>query len=267
MKFDSLKRACGKACLGLAIAGMAIAVASCGGKDGSVKEESVAFERFSFKGYACDNDTDSLRAVDPDYSGLWEVTSDGVLPVAAGKHDVKALRDTLMALAGVRAIEGKIAARFPSYVTELTERPDTTKIRSLSMNKVSVNLLNSEVLVMQVFNYAYPEGAAHGIYANTYVNYDLRTGKVLGLSDIFQPDFEKYILPQIIAQLKADGNLTEDEQSVSVPQNFRLTEEGVEFVFGIYAVAPYSNGEPRVGFYTSDLEDILTPEGKALLAD
>lgn len=249
------------------VAGLGL-MASCGENDRSVKSDGMTFATFSHKTLAMGKDADSIKAANPDYSGLWEITADGVIPVSACGHNIKALCDTVMALASVKeGVDGKIRSRLPDYLVPEVEKTDTTKVRSLMMSKISVNLLTPEVLVMQVFTYSYAEGAAHGVYANTYVNYDVAKGKVLSLSDIFTPGFEKYVLPAILEQLKADGNLIVDADKVKVPDNFRITEEGVEFVFGLYAVAPYSSGEPRVGFYTSDIEDILTPEGKALLTD
>ena len=246
---------------------LAVLITSCGNKENSYKGDSVSFETFSYRSYAVDRDVDSMRMENPEFKGLWNVTAEGVLPVYAGKHDISLLRDTVMALASVKDIDGKITVRLPGYLDAPAEKQDTTNSASILMNKISVSLLNSEVLVMQVFNYSYPEGAAHGLYANTYVNYDLKRGKIIGLSDLFTPGFEKYVLPRIISRLQADGNLSEDQEKVKIPENFRITEEGIEFVFGIYAVAPNSSGEPRVGFYTSDLEDILTPAGKAILAE
>ncbi len=250
---------------GVAIIGMMLTLFSCGDKTNSSKE-SVGFDTFSFKSYAIGNDADSIKSIDPEYSGLWEISATGVIPASVGKHDVKQLRDTLLALANIKEVDGKLTSLVPDYLTDYTEKVDTTKVRSVQTTNLSVKLMNTQVLVMQIFNFAYSEGAAHGNFSNLYLNYDLQNGKILSVTDIFLPGFEDILMPEILAQLKGNGVLLLDEDNVTFPQTFRLTEDGVEFVYGIYSIAPYAAGEPRVGFYSSDLQDVLTPEGKRLVS-
>lgn len=249
------------------VAGLTGLMVSCNGNQESERRDGMAFETYSYSGKAQDADLDSMRMDVESYGGLWEISSDGVLPVSAGKHDISALRDTLMSLASIREHEGKISVSLPKTLVEAGEATDTVQPKSMLANKVTVNLMTPELLVMQVFNYSYSEGAAHGNYATTYVNYDIETGKILTLPDIFVSGYESRLLPIMVKQLVDRGDLIVEEAEIAIPQNFRVTSDGIEFVYSLYSVAPYSSGEPRVLVYTGDLSDMLTPLGKALLGE
>lgn len=249
----------------LMLAGVLVGLGSCNGDKESVRGDGMTFESFIYNGKAQDADLDSIRMELEDYSGLWDIKSEGVLPLSAGKHDVKALRDTLMRLASVQNVDDKIQALLPPTLSATTEATDSVNAESLLINRVSVNLMTPQLLVMQVFNYSYSEGAAHGNYSTTYINYDMESGKILTLPDIFQAGYERMLLPKVVKQLVERGDLIVEEEEIMIPQNFRVTEDGIEFVYSLYSVAPYSSGEPRVLLYSGDLEDVLTPLGKTVL--
>lgn len=244
-----------------------VVMIGCGNKTKCEQKDLISFESYSFKTQAQDKDLDSMRMESPDYSGLWEISSEGVLPVAGTDDKLKALRDTIMSLASIKEEDGKITRRLASYLQVPGEATDSVKPRSLELNKVMVNLLNPELLVMQVFQYSYPEGAAHGNYSTVYVNYDIHSGKILTLPDIFVDNFQEMLLPRIVTRLQENVDLIVESEGITIPQNFRVTENGIEFIYALYSVAPYSEGEPRVMFYVSDLEDILSQTGKALLGE
>lgn len=118
------------------------------------------------------------------------------------------------------------------------------------------------VLCYETSDYIY-EGGAHGIYGNWVLNFDCATGRLLAYSDVFAPDkdahvrqiVQRYLLEMLnkeydanvftVQDLKAFGYVFEENllPSASV---FRLGEDGVTFIYGVYSIAPYVMGETFV---------------------
>lgn len=237
-----------------------IAVASCGGNK-DCKEGDISFDTFSFSTLAKGTDTDSIKAEFEDFSGVWKVASQGMLPVKVGDNDLTALRDTLCALARIRIDEEKnISARLPEYLKDSQEKLDSAAARSLLVNRVSLELLTPEVMVFEVYTYQYPEGAAHGGYANNYVNYGLKSGKVLSLADLLTAGYEPKLEAMVREKIAGRDDLIVEPEEVKVPANYRFTDEGLTLIFPLYEITPYSSGEPEVDFNIGELRDILTPE-------
>lgn len=44
---------------------------------------------------------------------------------------------------------------------------------------------------------------------------------------------------------------------IGIPTDFEITESGINFIYGLYEIAPYSSGEITVEFATYELDDIL----------
>lgn len=245
---------------------MATALISCNGNgEKSESSDLISFESYSYKVYAQGEMADSVAKEIPDYTGVWECRSNGVLPKSAAGKDVTALRDTLCSLAGVSFTdEGKVQTKLPDFLTTPDAKLDTVQARSMLVSNVSLNLLTPKVMVFDIYSYQYPEGAAHGTFANTFINYSLTEGKVLTLTDIFGSDYEAKLLPLIKQKLSERDDLLVSLDDVKISPNFQITDEGVNFVYGIYVITPYSSGEPKVSFYAAELKDILTPTATSL---
>lgn len=96
-------------------------------------------------------------------------------------------------------------------------------------------------------------GGAHGNTRRFSVNWDLRTGRMLQLSDLFErgENYRKLILDQII--LIAEQNIKEnpgiyfDEYRELIvkyfnPESFLLTPTALQIYYQQYEIAPYSTG-------------------------
>lgn len=233
--------------------------------DDNCASDLVSFETYSFKVMAKATPTDSVDGEIPDYTGFWQCESSGVLPVRVADKDVKPLRDTICALAGISIdTKDKLSARLPDFLNPVEEKTDSLRARSMLISNVSLKLMTSKVMVFDIYSYRYPEGAAHGDFDNTYVNYDLLKGKVLTMADIFKSGYEEQLLKLIRAKAAERQDLLVKPEDVKIPSNFRITDEGIDFVYSIYEITPYSSGEPSVSFYAPELNDILSAEGKAL---
>lgn len=120
----------------------------------------------------------------------------------------------------------------------------------------------------------YERGAAHGNHLTQVLNYDVKKGKKLSLSDLFL-DKSKYLTAisnYCIKELKErakkeDSLIMEDQiQSGAGPQadNYRawaITKKGLWITFDPYQVAAYAAGPQYVLVPYSALKDIIRPDG------
>lgn len=260
-----LKRILYIACIPL----LMMAVVSCGNSKGD-----IVFENFEVSAIADGADSDSLRNVVADYDGRWEVVSSGILPVSLGNKDVSALRDTLCRLSSLKLednkllidISGELKPYDESKVKKEGEKISDGKPGSNLYNVLSVDMLTPRLAVFHSYSFSTPEGAAHGSYTNAYVNYDIESGKIVTMKAIFTAGFEKLLVPAIRQRLEENGTeLIVEPEEIRLPRQFRITADGVEFIYGLYEISPYSEGEPKVFFENGELTSILTPTGKALI--
>jgi|GEM_PF-662757 len=116
--------------------------------------------------------------------------------------------------------------------------------------EVFENTENTLSLITKYYQYT---GGAHGLGYTVAYNYDLKTGKELALSDLFEPGFDyiTYINDHIYSQMA----LLEQEKSVlwdtaynfngiREDQDFYIKDGALQIYFGVYEIAPYSGGEP-----------------------
>lgn len=119
---------------------------------------------------------------------------------------------------------------------------------------------------------SYYQGAAHPNSYSDVINFDLKNGKQLKLSDLFKPGskFLPAIADYSIADLKKQGKekgLTDEEiQNGAAPlaknyQSWIITKKGVGITFDAYQVGPYAAGPQFVMVPYSALKDVINPEG------
>jgi hypothetical protein len=137
-----------------------------------------------------------------------------------------------------------------------------------------IALAQDDVISVEFDIGSYYQGAAH---PNTYtetVNYDLKNGKQLKLSDLFQPGSKylqtiaAYCIADLKKQSKAKGDaLPDDEiQSGAGPstknyQSWKITRKGLGINFDAYQVGPYAAGPQYVLVPFANLKDLINPEG------
>lgn len=118
------------------------------------------------------------------------------------------------------------------------------------------------VLCYESHDYIYTAGT-HGVYGSWVLNFDCATGRLLSYSDVFEPAKDAHVRQLIqlclLAELKEKGvagvesvqDLKEygymfEENLLPSTNVFRLGEDGVTFIYGIYSIAPYVMGETVV---------------------
>jgi hypothetical protein len=119
-------------------------------------------------------------------------------------------------------------------------------------------------LVYSISSYA--AGAAHPNNFNLTFNYDLTTGKVLTLEELFQSgtDYLGSLSQYCMEDLRSQNRLDFQEGVLPKPENFQnwaITSNGLKIVFDPYQVAPYASGTNEVLIPYQRIKDILRPDG------
>lgn len=116
----------------------------------------------------------------------------------------------------------------------------------------------------------YYQGAAHPNSYTEVINYDLKNGKQLKLSDLFKPGakYLQAISAYSIADLKKQGKdlLPEQIESGAAPkaenyQSWNIGKTGLGINFDAYQVGPYAAGPQFVSVPYSNLKDLINPDG------
>ena len=251
--FSFRTAACGAAAI------LLFSLSSCGGND---NRENFVLENYDYDVVA--QLADSTQAEEA--GGLyWRCQGSGVMPVKIGKHDISALRDTLSRIAAIDLDKKEPQPRLPEGYSDQLLKPGNVNAESQVINRLTVDLVTPEVMVFQNYHYVYPEGAAHGIYNNTYINYSLTDGRVLSLDDLFKPGYRTQLTEIVRNQLSDRDDLLVDLNSVELPENFMITSDGVTFIYSLFAIAPYSSGEIAVPVNAYAVNDALNDFSKKTL--
>lgn len=153
-------------------------------------------------------------------------------------------------------------------------RPEGSMGSDLSVG-YTVLLAQDDVISVQFDIGSYYMGAAHPNSYTEVINYDLKNGKQLKLSDLFKPG-AKYLQPianYCIADLKKQRAtekgqaLTDSEiDSGAAPvaknyQSWTITKKGLGINFDAYQVGPYAAGPQFVMVPYAAVKDVINPEG------
>jgi len=123
--------------------------------------------------------------------------------------------------------------------------------------------------VIELNTWQYFTGAAHGIAATQFLNWDNANGKVLGMADILQPgaygQYEQALRNAHTRWLASNPDAQNDPVAYNrlwpfqVSENFALTDTGLVVKYDSYQLAPYSHGQPELTIPYSALQGILNP--------
>lgn len=125
-----------------------------------------------------------------------------------------------------------------------------------------VKLNQGDWLSIVFTNYAYWEGAAHGLTLQDSITMNVKTGAVYQLNDLFKAgSYYKTRLTTIIKkQFKASQfPLIQPYQSVKDEDHFYLTKNALVVYYQTYEYTPYFVGIPEFTIPFKDLKSILKP--------
>jgi hypothetical protein len=150
-------------------------------------------------------------------------------------------------------------------------RPEGSMGSDLSIS-YTIALAQDDLISVEFEVGSYYQGAAHPNSYTEVLNYDLKNGRLLKLSDLFKPDakFLQAIANYCIADLKKQGKdkgLLEEEIEKGAAansknyQSWSITRRGLGINFDSYQVGPYAAGPQFVLVPYSTLKDLINPEG------
>lgn len=153
-------------------------------------------------------------------------------------------------------------------------RPEGSMGSDLSIG-YTVALAQDDLVSLQFDVGSYYQGAAHPNSYTEVINYDLKNGKQLKLSDLFKPGV-KYLQPiatYCIADLKKQQATEQgkgltaseiDTGAAPVAKNYQswtITKKGLGINFDAYQVGPYAAGPQFVMVPYAVVKEAINPEG------
>ena len=148
---------------------------------------------------------------------------------------------------------------------------DTSEVDSFEFNfsysfetGFNVEYNSNKFLSISLDHYQYT-GGAHGNFYSSGYNIDMKTGKVLPLSDIINNDSfdilsyecEQAILDSFQVNSLTEAGLFDDEISVPPDQDYYIIPGALVLQFDPYEIGPFSMGELNVEIPFNKIKDIL----------
>lgn len=265
------------------IAAMASALTSCNQKQEESYADIANFEisetyKTAWASYLHVNDSTFGEDV-PIYS---QAAISIQWPNKYGNNDISCLQDSL--IANVFGYTGvSIDQAISDYIAQPQGYGDFELLKVDDPNPEGVTLLQSvrvhtvgfceRYIVYKITEFE-DNGGAHPLYSSKFLNYDIRNNKVLEFSDIFVAGSEQVLLDAITAQLLDmyfATNLEELEENsgiftdqIYLTDNIYITGSEIVFFYNPYDIAPWAVGSIEVPLQEYDLEEILTPQARAL---
>jgi hypothetical protein len=146
----------------------------------------------------------------------------------------------------------------------------------LSTSDINVNLqtMDDRLLTYHLGTYSYMAGAAHGIYANNYVTYDLKTEKAVKFEDVIADTtlLRTAILKAIkqTYQYDKDDLFFPDNGLLPLPRDFYFEDLVFHAVYQVYEIASYAQGAIDAPIYPymlkpEEMKRLFTPYGLELI--
>lgn len=156
--------------------------------------------------------------------------------------------------------------------TPVTQVKDDGKL-STSEVDVIMQSMTDRLVLYHLGTYSYMAGGAHGIYANNYVNYDLKTEKAVSLNDIIN---DTTLLRDVTfkAIKKAydydkDDLFIPDNGLLPLPNDFYIEGSTLHVIYQVYEIASYAQGMIDAPIYPymlkpEEIKRLYTPYGLEL---
>lgn len=232
----------------------------------NISKEIVELESYGYDATLVMTDTSGSGALEPGRRYM-RCYGRGVLPLVFRGHDVGFLRDSLCRLAGVEyGGKGEVTpVAGDGWSLPETAVAENIQPESEAYTDLSVTLVTPQIVVWKCMKSGYLAGAAHGMYATSYVNYSVVANKILSLSDLMRSGYQEPLRRLLAGKLADRDDLFDNDGVFDIPSVFEITDEGLTLVYGLYQIAPYSSGEIRVDFEVYELADILTPAAMTMI--
>ena len=135
--------------------------------------------------------------------------------------------------------------------------------KGLNQNSIYVRFISQQnnLATFVIQTYTYVAGAAHGMYHNEYVTFDLSTQKRLALTDILKPNVEAKVAEQLYdanANWLIQKDITRDKLQLS--DNYYYGVNGLVFVYPLYELTSYAEGMPELKLPYQVAKDLIKAE-------
>lgn len=130
-----------------------------------------------------------------------------------------------------------------------------------------VEFYKKHLLVLELYGYNFPFGAAHGMPSEIYAHIDLTTGGLYSLKDLFKPghDYVKVLSNIIDQQIKNDPRYSyvfqDSYKGIKDDQPFFIGKDVLNIYFEPYEIAPYAAGFPTFKIPYRDIINIINTSG------
>jgi len=206
------------------------------------------------------------NAPDPDYAdepgSAWSVaTHEAYAPLIDGDDDVaNVLNAEVERLVGYSPAVDGITADDTSSSTQIA---------------ISIQKANNRRVTLEINDWWYGHGAAHGNYVITYLHVLSNPARILTATDVFddkgwEQGLAEAALEALTAQHGDDlWDLTTDDilEIVSDPARWDFSDRGLIIRFQPYEVSAYAYGAPTIDINWSELESWTTDEAYTLSWD
>lgn len=170
----------------------------------------------------------------------------------------------------------------PSSYTEY-DRKNLVQVKSVKQSedklstseiKVDMESMTDRLLTYHLGTYSYMAGAAHGVYANNYVTYDMKTGKAVSLNDIIADT--TLLRTAIFKAIKNNYDYNKDDLFIPdngllpLPRDFFIDDMVLHVVYQLYEIASYAQGMIDAPIYPyllkpEEMKRLFTPYGLELI--
>jgi hypothetical protein len=167
----------------------------------------------------------------------------------------------------------KVAGFKKDVAPQEGEEPRPEGSMGSNLNVAYTMVLAQDDLISMKFDVgSYYQGAAHPNSYSDVVNFDLKNGKALKLSDLFKPGSKylqaiaNYAIGDLKKQANEKGLIAGEIENGAAPlaknyQSWNITKKGLGITFDAYQVGPYAAGPQFVMVPYSALKDMINPEG------
>ena len=231
------------------------------------------------KKFAYVNDEGDTMYFDNSFSAFWPQIINGkpcpnlqqglfrAMTDSAGLNQLDQVIDFLLNPANYTEIESE------KFIPVDEVKDDENK---LSTSKVSVVLesMTDRLLIYHLGTSSYMAGAAHGIYANNYVTYDLKTEKVVAFEDVIADT--TLLRTAILKSIKQTYDYDKDDLFIPdngllpLPRDFHIDDQVFHAVYQVYEIASYAQGMIDAPIYPyllkpEEIKRLFTPYGLEIL--
>jgi len=119
------------------------------------------------------------------------------------------------------------------------------------------------ILSLSLINYAF-SGGAHGLTIIKSPTFNVETGKVYELKELFKPgaDYVKRLSEIIKVRIKErDIPLLVDFKSIRPDQDYYIADKCLVIYFQLYEITPYVYGFPYFPISVYEIQDIIDENG------